>query len=177
MLKIVEEPLQEPGPGEVRLKVEAVGLNRAEIMLRTGKYVAVPEFPARIGIEAAGEIDAVGPDVDDVKIGERVSAVPFLSWDRHGNWIPDSIINYGVYGESAIVPAWTVARNPEGTTATNAAAAWCQDPTAWEGIVDFAGLTADLIVLVSAASSSAGLGKSDPDRQGGGRTHACRDAH
>ena len=158
VLKIVEEPAKDPGPGEVRLKVEAIGLNRAEVMLRTGKYVAVPRFPARIGIEAAGVVDAVGEGVGDVRVGEQVSAVPFLSCDRHGNWTPDSVVKYGVYGESAIVPAWTVARNPEGTTAIEAAAAWCQYLTAWGGMIDFAGLNSDSIVLVSAASSSAGLG-------------------
>ena len=50
VLKIFDEPLQEPGPGDVRLKVEALGLNRAEVMLREGKYVTVPQFPARISI-------------------------------------------------------------------------------------------------------------------------------
>jgi NADPH:quinone reductase len=158
VLKVFDEPLEEPGTGEVRLKVEAMGLNRAEVMLRTGKYVAVPRFPARIGIEAAGVIDAVGAGVTDVRVGEHVSAVPFLSWDQYGNWTSDSVVKYGVDGESAIVPAWTVARNPKGTTAIDAAAAWCQYLTAWGGMIDFAGLNKESIVLVSAASSSAGLG-------------------
>ena len=158
VLKIFEEPLQEPGPGDVRLKVEALGLNRAEVMLREGKYVTLPQFPARIGIEAAGIVDAVGAGVTEVKVGERVSAVPFLSCDEFGNWIPDSVVKYGVYGESAVVPAWTVARNPEGTSVIDAAAIWCQYLTAWGGMVDYAGLNKESIVLVTAASSSAGLG-------------------
>ena len=158
VLKIFNEPLREPGTGEVRLKVEAIGLNRAEVMLRTGKYVTAPQFPARIGIEAGGVVDAVGDGVTDVKVGERVSAVPFLSWDKFGNWIPDSVVKYGVYGESAVVPAWTVARNPEGTSAIDAAALWCQYLTAWGGMIDYAGLSKESIVLVTAASSSAGLG-------------------
>ena len=158
VLRIFDEPLAKPGPGDIRLKVEALGLNRAEIMLREGKYVTAPKFPARIGIEAAGTVDAVGDGVTDVKVGERVSAVPFLSCDQFGNWIPDSVVTYGVYGESAIVPAWTIARNPEGTSAVDAAAIWCQYLTAWGGMVDYAGLNKDSIVLVTAASSSAGLG-------------------
>ena len=158
VLKIFDEPLQEPGPGDVRLEVEAFGLNRAEVMLREGKYVTVPQFPARIGIEAAGIVDAVGEGVTDVKVGERVSAVPFLSWDKFGTWTPDSVVKYGVYGESAVVPAWTVVRNPEGTSAIDAAALWCQYLTAWGGLVDYAGLSKESIVLVTAASSSAGLG-------------------
>lgn len=158
VLTITDEPLKEPGEGEVRLKVEAMGLNRAEVMLRAGKYVADPVFPARIGIEAAGVVDAVGPGVGDARIGERVSAIPFLSSDRFGNWTADSVNKYGVYGESAIIPAHAVGRNPESVSAEEAAALWCQYLTAWGGIIDYAKLSGDDIALVSAASSSAALG-------------------
>ena len=158
VLKIVDEPLREPGPGEVRLKVEAFGLNRAEVSLREGNYVAVPKFPSRIGIEAAGVVDAVGDGVTEVEVGEHVSALPFLSSDDFGNWTPDSVIKYGVYGESAVVPAWSVARNPAGISAVDAAALWCQYLTAWGALVNTAGLNNNSIVLVTAASSSAGLG-------------------
>ena len=57
VLQLEELPLQQPGAGEVRLKVQAVGLNRAEVMFRTGQYLEQPEFPSRIGIEAAGIVD------------------------------------------------------------------------------------------------------------------------
>ncbi len=158
VLKLRDEPLVEPGEGEVRLRVEAIGLNRAEIMFRTGAYVATPAFPSRIGIEASGTIDALGPGVSGFSIGERAAAVPFISWDQWGNWTPDSVIKYGAYGESAVVPAFTVARNPDGIPATDAGAIWCQYATAWGGLVDHAGVSSDDIVLVTAASSSAGLG-------------------
>ena len=88
VLKIYDEPLQEPGDGEVRLKVEAMGLNRAEIMFRDGKYAAAPVFPSRIGIEGSGTIDAIGSGVSDFKIGDKVAAIPFLFWDKWaiGRW-------------------------------------------------------------------------------------------
>ncbi len=54
VLKIENLPLEEPGAGEVRLKVEALGLNRAEVMFRQGKYLEAPELPSRLGYEAAG---------------------------------------------------------------------------------------------------------------------------
>ena len=84
VLEVREEPLEEPGEGEVRLKIEAIGLNRAEIMFRDGAYVATPTFPSRIGIEASGVIDALGPGVTDFAVGDRAAAVPFISWDKWG---------------------------------------------------------------------------------------------
>ena len=61
VLKIEDLPLTEPGEGEVRLKVEAFSLNRADIMFRQGQYLDEPELPSRLGYEAAGIVDAVGP--------------------------------------------------------------------------------------------------------------------
>ena len=93
VLRIEDLPLTEPGQGEVRLNVEAFSLNRADVMFRQGKYLQYPEFPSRLGYEAAGVVDAVGPGVTDIKIGDRVSTIPAFSMGK-----------YGIYGESAIVP-------------------------------------------------------------------------
>ncbi len=79
VLKIEDLPLQEPGKGEVRLKVAALSLNRAELMFRQGQYLEDPELPSRLGYEAAGIIDAVGPGTSDVHIGDRVSTIPAFS--------------------------------------------------------------------------------------------------
>ena len=100
VLKVEDLPLSEPGEGEVRLKVEAIGLNRAEVMFRQGKYLEDPELPSRLGYEAAGTVDALGPGVSDIQIGDRVSTIPAFSMGQNG-----------VYGESAIVPAYAVARS------------------------------------------------------------------
>jgi NADPH:quinone reductase-like Zn-dependent oxidoreductase len=64
VLKIEELPIPEPGKGEVRLRVKAIGLNRAEVMFRRGQYLETPGLPSKLGYEAAGVVDAVGPDVD-----------------------------------------------------------------------------------------------------------------
>ncbi len=78
VLKIEDLPLTQPGEGEVRLKVEAIGLNRAEVMFRQGRYLEAPELPSRLGYEAAGIIDAVGPgtsDIEDLQWGlEQIKA-------------------------------------------------------------------------------------------------------
>jgi NADPH:quinone reductase-like Zn-dependent oxidoreductase len=146
VLRIEELPRAEPGKGEVRLKVEAIGLNRAEIMFRQGQYLEHPQLPSRIGYEAAGVVDALGPDVNSVQIGDRVSTIPSFSVGR-----------YGVYGESAIVPAYAVARYPESFSAIQGAAIWMQYMTAYGALIDIGQLKAEDAVLITAASSSVGV--------------------
>ncbi len=147
VLKVEELPLKEPGQGEVRLKVEAIGLNRAEIMFRNGQYLQVPEFPSRLGYEAAGVIDAIGPDVTGFKVGDRVSTIPAFSMGQ-----------YGVYGESAIVPVHAVASYPDSLTATEGTSIWMQYLTAFGALVEYGRVKENDAVLITAASSSVGLG-------------------
>ena len=64
VLKIQDEPIPEPGKGEVRLRVKAIGLNRAEVMFRKGQYLETPALPSKLGYEASGEAEAVSPDVN-----------------------------------------------------------------------------------------------------------------
>ncbi|MBI5063130.1 MAG: alcohol dehydrogenase catalytic domain-containing protein, partial [Desulfatitalea sp.] len=84
VLQFDELPLVEPGEGEVRLKVEALGLNRAEVQFRMGLYLERPHLPARIGYEAAGIVDAIGPGVEGFKTGDRVSTIPGFSQNKYG---------------------------------------------------------------------------------------------
>lgn len=146
VLKLEDLPLAEPGDGEVRLKVKAIGLNRAEVMFRRGQYLENPEFPSRLGYEAAGIVDAVGPGAGDVRIGDRVSTIPSFAMGK-----------YGVYGESAIVPAYAVAAYPDTLSAVEGAAIWMQYLTAFGALIEFGQLQADARVLITAASSSVGL--------------------
>jgi len=146
VLKLVDIPLAEPKELEVRIKVEAIGLNRAEVMFREGQYLETPEFPSRLGYEASGIVDAVGPGVSRVKVGDRVSTVPAFSMGK-----------YGVYGESAIVPEAAVAQYPESLSALEGASLWMQYITAFGGLVEYGNLKQGEYVLVTAASSSVGL--------------------
>ena len=146
VLKLEDLPLAEPGKGEVRLKVEAIGLNRAEIMFRKGQYLETPQLPSRLGYEAAGIIDAVGPDVRDFKIGERVSTIPSFPMGQ-----------YGVYGESAIVPTYAAAHYPKKLSAIQGAAIWMQYMTAYGALIQYGNIQKDDQVLITAASSSVGL--------------------
>ena len=73
VLELVDAEIGEPGPGELRMRVEAIGLNRAEAMFRSGTYFERPnEFPARLGYTASGVVEAVGPDVRFVEPGDHV---------------------------------------------------------------------------------------------------------
>ncbi len=146
VLKLEELPLAEPGKGEVRMKVEAIGLNRAEVMLRKGQYLETPQLPSRIGYEAAGVIDAVGPNVTDLRVGDRVSTIPSFPMSQ-----------YGVYGESAIVPASAAAPYPGSLSAIEGAAIWMQYMTAYGALIEYGNLKTGDTVLITAASSSVGL--------------------
>jgi NADPH2:quinone reductase len=145
VLQIDDLPLQEPGEGEVRLKVEAIGLNRAEVMFRRGQYLEPPELPSRIGYEAAGVIDAVGPGVPGLKLGDRVSTIPSFSMGK-----------YGVYGESAVVPAYAAATYPANLSPAEGAAIWMKYITAYGALVVSGQLKAEDTVVITAASSSVG---------------------
>ena len=146
VLQIEDLPQQEPKENEVRLKIQAIGLNRAEIMFRTGAYLESPVFPARLGLEAAGIVDAVSAGVTGIKIGERVSTVPSFSMSSNG-----------IYGEEAIVPAHAVARYPSELSPVEGAAIWMQYLTVWGALVHHGKVGPGLSVLITAASSSVGL--------------------
>jgi NADPH:quinone reductase-like Zn-dependent oxidoreductase len=146
VLSLEELAVGDPGEGEVRLTVEAIGLNRAEVMFRQGVYLETPELPSLIGYEAAGTVDAVGPGVSGIQVGDRVSTIPSFSMNQ-----------YGVYGEAAIVPAHAVANYPDSLSAAEGAAIWMQYMTAFGALIEYGRLTAGATVLITAASSSVGL--------------------
>lgn len=145
VLRIDDVPAATPNTGEVKLRVEAIGLNRAEIMFRLGRYLEEPCLPSRLGYEASGIVDAVGDGVSSIKVGDRVSTIPAFSMGR-----------YGVYGDSAIVPANAVAAYPPNLTPTQGAAIWMQYLTGYFALFELGRLEAGQHVLITAATSSTG---------------------
>ncbi|MEU4330701.1 zinc-dependent alcohol dehydrogenase family protein [Nonomuraea dietziae] len=137
----------DPGPGEVRIRVEAIGVNRAEALFRRGEYIEqVKRFPARLGAEAAGVVEAVGPGVTGFEAGQAVSSVPAFSQN-----------DYGVYAEQAIVPAAALLHRPDGVDAVSGAAVWMPYLTAYGALVEVGGMRPGDAVALNAASSSVGL--------------------
>jgi len=146
VLRIEDLPIPEPGPGEVRLRVKAIGLNRAEVMFRTNQYLYTPLFPSKLGYEASGIVEAVGPAVDAGLIGKTMSSVPAFPADA-----------YGVYGEVAIVPAVALAAYPPKLSFEEGTSLWMQYITAYGALVHHSNIQRGDFVLITAASSSVGI--------------------
>lgn len=147
VMRLEELETGEPGPGEVRIRVDAIGINRAEALFRSGRYIEpVKRLPARLGAEAAGVIEAVGPEVSGFEAGQAVSVVPNFSQN-----------DYGVYGRQAIVPATALLHRPDGVDAVSGAAVWMPYLTAYGALVEVGGMRAGDVVVLTAASSSVGL--------------------
>jgi NADPH:quinone reductase len=145
VLQLEELPKPRPKEGEVLLKVEAIGLNRAEVMFRSGQYLDQPKFPSLIGYEAAGVVEAVGPGVTGLKPGDRVSSIPAFH-----------MTEYGTYGECVVLPAYALMPYPDNLSPAEGASIWMQYITAF-GIVEFGGLKKGWHLLITAAASSVGL--------------------
>jgi len=143
VLRIEEEPSSPPGEGEVRIAVKAIGLNRAESLFRQGIYLEAPDFPSRLGYEAAGTVEAVGAGVTGLKVGDRVNTLPAFSMGR-----------YGVYGDSVVVPSSAVSSFPGNLSFEEGASVWVAYLTAYGALIEHGGLRKGQHVLITAASSS-----------------------
>lgn len=139
VLKYEEVPIPKPGPGEVRVKIEAAGVNYIDIYHRTGLYPG--QFPFTPGMEGAGVVDEVGPEVSEVRVGDRVAYA----------------MQQGSYAEYAIVPAWKLVPVPDNLSTQSAAAAMLQGMTAHYLTHSTYPLKAGDTALVHAAAGGVGL--------------------
>ena len=139
-------PLLEPGPGEVRYIVHAFALNRGDLFWLADTYYNSPQLPARIGQEACGIVDAVGPGVTAFKVGDRVCSIV----QEDGR--------YCVNGEFAISLERYLASWPEGLPAEEACANWSRALTSYYPFVELAPVVPGTHVMVTAASSTSGTG-------------------
>ena len=146
VLHIEDLPQRHPGPQEVLLKVEAVGLNRAESMYYHGAYMEQVTPPSGIGYEALGKVIAAGPEVDPTVMGKRFGTIPGFSMQK-----------YPVLAEEAVVPANVLAAVPDSFSAVEGAAVWMQYCTAYGALVPFGKVASGDFVIITAASSSVGL--------------------
>jgi NADPH2:quinone reductase len=139
VLELQDVPVPDPGEGEARVRVELAGVNFIDTYHRTGLYPrALPFTP---GVEGAGVVDAVGPGVEGLAIGDRVA------WCMHP----------GSYQEAAVVPAWKLVRVPVDVDLEIATALMVQGMTAHYLVKSTYPLGADDVAVVHAAAGGVGL--------------------
>jgi NADPH:quinone reductase-like Zn-dependent oxidoreductase len=146
VLEFVEADVAAPGASEVRIKVKAIGINRAESMWRQDAYIEPVKFPASLGYEAAGIVDALGSEVAGLVVGDQVSVIPSFSMNE-----------YTTYGEVVIMPAYAVVKHPKSLSFAEAASIWMMFVTAYGALIEDAKVGAGDFVMIPAASSSVGL--------------------
>ncbi|GAM22841.1 hypothetical protein SAMD00019534_060160 [Acytostelium subglobosum LB1] len=146
-LFVKEIPAQVPKAGEVRVRVHAVGLNRAEVLFRQGMYFDLPsKFPASLGYEGAGVVESVGAGVTKFKVGDRVAAnITNLQSANPTN------LELAVFPETALVHLI------DGQSFAEGASIWMAYLTGYFAMADAHKLGPGQVVVVTAASSSTGL--------------------
>ena len=142
-MKLVDAPVGEPGPGEIRIRHKAVGLNYIDVYQRTGMY-AMP-LPLSMGMEASGVVEAVGEGVTHLQVGDRAA---------YASQPP------GSYCEARVMPARTVCKLPDAISFETGAAMMLKGITAHyllRRTLPQAGLQAGDFVLFHAAAGGVGL--------------------
>jgi len=141
VLTLVDRPRPEPARGEVRVRVRATAINRADLLQRMGAYPAPADAPPDIpGLEFAGEVEALGPGVERLVVGDRVFG----------------LVGGGSYAEAVVSHERAVAKIPEGLSFEHAAAVPEAFITAHDAIVGQAGLRGGETLLVHAVGSGVG---------------------
>lgn len=141
VLQVREAPLPEPGPGQVRIAVQAIGVNFADVMGRAGLYPDAPRGAYVPGYEVAGTIDALGDGVTDPPIG-----APAIALTR-----------FGGYSEALCVPAEQVLMLPAALSVEQGAGLLVAGLTADIALVELARVRAGDQVLIQAAAGGVGL--------------------
>jgi NADPH2:quinone reductase len=143
VLEQVEAPTPAPRPGEVLVRIAAVGVNLAETLMRENRYAVTPPLPAVPGSEAAGVVTALGERVDGLAVGQRIAAPLFATG-----------ASLGAYAEYAAIPAEFAVRIPDGLSFEQATALMIQGLTALNLVRQAP--PAGKAVLVSAAAGGVG---------------------
>ncbi|BAY85332.1 putative quinone oxidoreductase [Calothrix parasitica NIES-267] len=146
VLKLESLPTPQPDLGEVRVRVSAMSLNRADLLWVQNNYVETPELPAKLGYEVCGTVEAVGSDVTEFKIGDRVSSIPAFS-----------ISDYANFGETAILPTRGLMKTPDNFSFSQGASFAFAYFTGYFALLELGNLQAYQTVLITAGTSTTGL--------------------
>jgi NADPH2:quinone reductase len=138
-MKLEDVATPKPGAGQALVRITASGVNFIDVYFRMGLYKA--DLPVTLGMEAAGTVEAVGPDVTDLAVGDRVAYA----------------MQRGSYAEFAVVPAWQLVKVPAELDLKVAAASMLQGMTAHYLTQTIFPLKQGDVALVHAAAGGAGL--------------------
>ena len=156
-LRLAEVSLPDPGPGEVKLKIRAAGVNFPDVLIIQRKYQVRPELPFTPGAEVAGTVVAAGPGVGSVRPGDRVAAFCSL----------------GGFAEEVTVPEPACVALPDTVPFEPAAAFLLAYGTSWHALRDRASLQAGETLLVLGAAGGVGLAAIDIGKAMGARVIAA----
>ncbi|KKZ87228.1 NAD(P)H-quinone oxidoreductase [Rhizobium phaseoli] len=140
VMAIGRRPLPVPGEGQVLVRAAAIGVNRPDIAQRQGSYPPPKDASPILGLELSGEIVAVGPDVTDHAVGDKVCG----------------LANGGAYAEYCLLPSGQILPFPKGYDAVQAAALPETFFTVWANLFQMAGLTEGETVLIHGGTSGIG---------------------
>lgn len=138
--EIRETTRNQPGDGEVEIKVEAFGLNFADVMARRGLYREAPALPSVLGYDLVGKIESVGPNVSPDMVGKRVAGMS----------------RFGAYAEYCVTKASGVTEVPADMHAAEACALGTQYCTAWYASMQATNMHEGERVLIHAAAGGVG---------------------
>ena len=141
VMKLEEIPTPKPGPGQVLVRVKAVGVNPYDTYMRSGGYAIKPSLPYTPGSDAAGTVETVGAGVSRVKPGARVYTARSIT---------------GAYAEFAIALESQVHPLPERVSFAQGAGVWVPYGTAYHALHHFARARAGEVVLIHGASGGVG---------------------
>ncbi len=165
VLKFEDVPDPEIGDDEALVRVRAVALNHLDLRLRSGKSPRPVDLPHIGGIDIAGEVAAVGKNVQDLKEGTRVLIDPTI---RVGKGFQVVGVNlYGGFAEYVAVPSSNVVPIPDDLSFDDAAVLPVGYVTAWYGLFNRGGLEKGETVLVHAAGSGTGSAAVQVAKEGG----------
>jgi NADPH:quinone reductase-like Zn-dependent oxidoreductase len=141
VLRVQERHDPEPGPGDVRVRVRAAGINFADLLARVGLYPEGPKPPCVVGYEIAGEVESLGEGVDGVAVGQRVMGG----------------CRFGGYAELAVTRAEGLVPLPDDWSFVEGAALPVNYATAYAGLLRYGGLREGERVLIQAAAGGVGI--------------------
>jgi NADPH:quinone reductase len=157
VLEWVELPVEEPGPGQLRVRVRAVGVGATDLLILAGSYRYAPKIPLVPGYEVAAVVDAIGAGVTGFRLGQRVAALTV----------------YGGYSELLVRDARHFIPIPDDVSDVNAAAAILNYVTAWQMIHRVAEVCSGQTALVTGAGGGVGTAALELLRFAGAKTYGA----